>query len=260
MKKLILYLIIACSLLSVIAAGCTASGDQDILFQTSPFIALQQGDYDGVYKCSDLKKHGDYGLGTFDDLDGEMIMVEGEIYQVKTDGIAYLMNDNEETPFAAVTFFHGDKTINMENIESSAQLQQAIDQKLVTENTFYAIRIEGTFDYIKARSVPEQYKPYPSLVDAVQEQTIFEFKDIEGTIIGLRCPPYIGALNVAGYHFHFITADRKAGGHLLDCRMHNAVAEIDETNEYQLLIPVTEDFIDMNLTQQNSADIDKIEK
>lgn len=260
MKKTILLFALMLGLLTVINTACSTGDNQDILFQTSPFIALQEGDYDGAYKCGDLKQHGDYGLGTVDNLDGEMIMVEGTIYQIKTDGIAYDVSDSEETPWATVTFFQPDKTVQIDSADSYTHLQQQLDASLPTDNTFYAVRIEGTFDYIKARSVPAQSEPYPTLVEAVEDQAIFQFENVEGTIFGLRCPPYIGSLNVPGYHFHFITADRKSGGHLLDCRMHDVIAEIDETNSYQLAVPMTEDFIDMNLSEQDAAEIDKIEK
>lgn len=260
MKKTILLFVLICSLLPVIGVACSAGNTQDILFQTSPIIALQQGDYDGNYKCGDLKRHGDYGLGTFDDLDGEMIMVEGNVYQIKIDGVAYEVGNSQETPFAAVTFFHPENTVNIGSVDSFAHLQQQLDASLPTENTFYAIRIEGTFDYIKARSVPKQSKPYPGLVEAVEKQAIFEFNNTPGTIFGFRCPPYIGSLNVPGYHFHYITSDRKAGGHILDCRVSNVVAEIDETGEYQLVVPVTGDFINMEFAAQQNTSLDKVEK
>jgi acetolactate decarboxylase len=261
MKKTALLLLSALGLLMVISAACApATTGPDILFQTSPFVALQQGDFDGAYKCGDLKQHGDYGLGTVDNLNGEMIMVDGIVYQIKIDGIAYIVDDSAETPFAAVTFFQNDKTVNIAEADSSAQLQQLLDANLSTDNTFYAIRIEGNFDYIKTRSVPAQSKPYPTLVDAVQDQAVFEFENVKGTIFGLRCPPYIGVLNVPGYHFHFLTADKKAGGHLLDCRMHDVSAEIDETNAYYIAVPTTEDFIEMNFAEQSNPELDKIEK
>ena len=260
MKKTILLLVLICSLLPVTGAACSAGDNQDILFQTSPIIALQQGDYDGAYKCGDLKQHGDYGLGTFDDLYGEMIMVEGNVYQIKIDGIAYEVGDSRETPFAAVTFFQPENTVNIGSADSFAHLQQQLDASLPTENTFYAIRIEGTFDYIKARSVPRQSKPYPSLTEAVEKQAVFEFNNVQGTIFGFRCPPYIGSLNVPGYHFHFITDDRTAGGHILDCRVSSVAAEIDETGKYQLVVPFTGDFINMEFTAQKNEALDKIEK
>jgi acetolactate decarboxylase len=260
MKKAILTLALMFCLLIVIGTACSADDNQDIIFQTSPIIALQQGDFDGAYKCGDLKQHGDYGLGTFDHLDGEMIMVEDKIYQIKIDGVAYEVSDSEETPFAVVTFFQPEKTTHIDNADSYAHLQQQLDASLPTENTFYAIKIEGTFDYIKVRSVPKQSKPYPTLEEAAAKQAVFELYNVQGTIFGFRSPPYIGSLNVPGYHFHLITADRTAGGHILDCRVSNIIAEIDETGDYQLVIPTTGDFTSMEFATPENPSLDKVEK
>jgi acetolactate decarboxylase len=187
-------------------------------------------------------------------------MVEGTIYHIKIDGIAYPVNDSVETPWATVTFFEPDKTVQIDSADSYTHLQQQLEASLPTDNTFYAVRIEGTFDYIKARTVPAQSKPYPTLVEAVEHQAIFEFNNVSGTLFGFRCPPYISPINVPGYHFHFITADRKDGGHLLDCRMHNMKAEIDETNSFKLIVPMNEEFIDMNLSEHDASEVEKIEK
>jgi acetolactate decarboxylase len=260
MKQTILILALIIGLIPLIGTACSDVNNQDILFQTAPFIALQQGDFDGTYKCGDLKKHGDYGLGTVDDLNGEMIMVDGIIYQIRSNGVAYVVPDSMETPYSAVTFFQDDKSVNIEEADSFAQLQQLIDKNLPTYNTFYAIRIKGTFDYIKARSVPPQSEPFPTLAEAAKEQTIFEFNNVPGVIFGLRCPPYIGDLNVAGYHFHFITADRKAGGHIFECSMHNVIAEIDETNTFELAVPTTATFSDMSFIEQPNPERDQAEK
>jgi acetolactate decarboxylase len=260
MKKAILILVLMLCLVIIIGTACATVNARDVIYQAAPFIALQEGDFDGDYKCGDLKQYGDYGLGTIDNLDGEMVMVEGNIYHMRIDGIAYPVNDSVETPWATVTFFEPDKTIQIDSADSYSHFQQLLDASLPTENTFYAVRIEGTFDYIKARTVPAQSEPYPTLVEAVEDQAVFEFNNTPGTLFGFRCPPYIGPVNVPGYHFHFITADRKAGGHLLDCRMHDMTAEIDETNSFQLIVPTNQEFMDINLSEQDSEEVEKIEK
>ncbi|MBM4447236.1 MAG: acetolactate decarboxylase [Chloroflexi bacterium] len=237
-KKVYLLLVLALLILTTCASGCLSSTrDRDVLFQTSMFSALSEGDYDGDLIYKELKKHGDFGIGTFDDLDGEMIALGSEFYQIKADGKAYPVEDSMETPFAIVTFFEPDKAVSLDNVSGHEQLKQYLDGMLPTRNIFYAIKIEGDFEYIKARSVAAQSKPYPPLDEALKGQTMFEFHDVTGTLVGFWCPTYVDEINVPGYHFHFITADRKNGGHLLECKIKSAQAEIDYTSEFYMALP-----------------------
>ena len=244
MKKIYLSLVLALLVITIGMPGCSGSTkcpdsteDKDVLFQTSMISVLSQGDYDGDLTYKELEKHGDFGLGTFDGLDGEMIALEGEFYQIKVDGMAYPVEGAMETPFAVVTFFEPDKAVSLDNIVDYEQLKQQLDGMLPNRDIFYAIKIEGVFGYIKARSVPAQSKPYLSLDEALKGQRIFEFHGFAGTLVGFWCPSYVDEINVPGYHFHFITADRKAGGHLLDCRIQSAKAKIDYTSEFYLVLP-----------------------
>ena len=186
--------------------------DKDTLFQVSTINALLEGVYDGEVSFKELKSRGDFGIGTFNGLDGEMIGLGGRFYKVKADGAAYPVSDSEKAPFAAVTFFRPDKTVSVGKVTSYEQLEQKIDDIIPTKNIFYAIKIEGVFDYIKTRSVPKQEKPYLPLVEVVKNQPTFEFNDVEGALVGFYCPDYVKGVNVPGYHLHFITKDRKAGG------------------------------------------------
>ena len=223
--------------------GCTTiHQNRDILFQVSTLDALMVGVYDGDLTFGELKEHGDFGLGTFNALDGEMIGINGDFYQIKTDGVAYLVDDTMTTPFSAVTFFDADILVAANEGWALDQLEQYIDGLLPTKNIFYAIKIKGTFDYIKTRSVPRQEKPYPDLPSVIKEQTIFEFTDVSGTIVGFWCPAFVSGINVSGFHFHFITADRSTGGHLLDLKLKDATIEIDYTDNFYLLFPDNPDF------------------
>jgi acetolactate decarboxylase len=138
-----------------------------------------------------LKQHGDLGIGTFDNLDGEMIALAGDFYQIKADSKAYPADDSMEAPFAIVTFFDVDKAVSLDNIADYEQLKQRLDSVLPDKDIFYAIKIDGDFKYIKARSVAAQSKPYPSLDEALKGQTISELHDVVGTLVGFRCPAYV---------------------------------------------------------------------
>jgi len=232
MKKV--YLLLAATLvtITVFTSGCLSlPKNKDVLFQTSTLSALSEGDFDGDLTYKDLRQHGDFGLGTFDDLDGEMVALAGEFYQIKADGKAYPVEDAMETPFAVVTFFERDETVSLDKALDYEQLKQYLDSMLPNRNVFYAIKVEGAFKYIKARSVPAQSKPYPSLAEALEGQTIFEFHDVTGTLVGFWCPAYAEGINAPGYHLHFVTSDRQNGGHLLDCETESVKIEIDYTPE-----------------------------
>ncbi len=247
-------------LIGIAITGCTHLQNHDVIYQTSTINSLLAGVYDGATTYGTVKKHGDFGLGTFNGLDGEMVGLEGEFYQIKVDGTVHPVNDSMKTPFVMVTFFEPDQSIQLIKTLDYKQLEQYLDTLLPSKNIFYAVKIEGGFSYIKARSVPVQHKPYPPLVEAVKKQAIFEFHDIEGTIMGFRSPDYVEGINVPGYHLHFIAKDRKAGGHLLDCRLQNVTAEIDGTHGLYMVLPQSGDFYKVDLAQKNTKELDKVEK
>ena len=221
--------------------------DREVLYQASTIQALSAGDYDGQTTLCALKKHGDFGLGTFQGLDGEMVVLDGRFYQVKVDGRVYLVNEAIGIPFAQVTFFDTDKTFIIDKELSYAQLKQHLDGLLPSKNIFYAVKISGLFKYVKIRSVPKQTKPYPELNQAVKEQKVFEFFNIKGTVVGWRSPEYSKGFSVDGYHLHFISEDRLSGGHLLDFQTSRVKIEIDQTADFYLNLPTNQEFLNLNL-------------
>jgi len=211
--------------------------NRDVLFQTSNMNAIFAGVYDGEMGYKELRRHGDFGIGTFNGIDGELFGLDGKFYQIKADGIAYPVIDSMKTPFAIVTFFEPDKSILLDKASDYNELQGNLDNLLPAKDIFYAIKIEGPFKYIKTRSIPKQNKPYLPFDEAVKTQITFEFHNVEGTMVGFRCPSYMEGINNPGYHMHFITKDRKTGGHLLECRMENVKIEIDYTPEFHMALP-----------------------
>lgn len=171
-----------------------------------------------------LKKYGDLGIGTSEGLDGEMLGFDSNFYQVEANGMAYPVSDSMKRPFASVTFFEVDCEEKLPEGIDYEQLQDFLDGVLPTGNIFYATKIEGTSSYMKTRSVPAQEKPYPPLVEVTKNQPIFEFSDVEGTIVGFRCPAYVASINVPGYHLHFLTKGKDSGGHVLEFEIIEAVA------------------------------------
>lgn len=233
-------ILLACAL--IFFTGCASlipatTPDRDILYQVSTLGALQQGLYQGGMTYGQLKQHGDFGVGTFDALDGEMVATDGKFYQVTSDGVAHRVQDAQTAPFAAITFFDSDKTITLNQSVDFQGLGAFLDSQLPTRNIFYAIKIVGTFDYVKTRSVPRQKEPYPPLAEVVKTQPTFEFNNVQGTLVGLRSPDYVVGINQPGYHFHFITADEKSGGHVLEMKLHGVTIALDETRNWETVLP-----------------------
>jgi acetolactate decarboxylase len=258
--KIITYFLLLIVTLST--GGCAAlQQDQDTLFQISTINALLDGDYTGSMTFGELKRHGTFGLGTFDALDGEMIGLEGRFYQIKADGVAYPVPDSMTTPFAVVTVFDADMTVPSQDGMDYEGLQNYLDEVIPDKSIFYAVKIDGAFNYIKTRSVPKQQEPYPPLVEAVKEQSVFEFHDVRGTIVGFLCPDSAKGVNVPGYHLHFITADRKAGGHLLACQLQDATIAIDYTSEFYMALPQHENARQKSdLSKDRSEELKKVEQ
>lgn len=234
--KIIRYLLVLTSLVIAISGCSCLPENKDVLFQTSTMNAIFKGVYDGEITYKELRQHGDFGIGTFNGLDGELFALEGKFYRIKADGMAYPVDDSMKTPFAVVTFFEPDKSVLLDETFDYKQLQQYLDNLLPTKDIFYAIKIEGTFKYIKARNIPKQNKPYPQFSEVVKSQLIFEFHNVEGTMVGFWCPAYLEEINVPGYHLHFITKDKKTGGHLLECQVQNVKIEIDYTPEFHMAL------------------------
>ncbi len=245
----------------VLITGCShCNRKTDSLYQASTIDALLVGIYDGSTTFADLKRNGDFGIGTFDALDGEMIALDGTFYQAKANGTVLPVDDTAKTPFAVVKFFSPDTRLTFSGAKDLNSLMVELDKILPTPNYFYAIRIEGTFPAIKVRSVPAQKKPYPGLAEAASRQSVFQFRDISGAIVGFRTPSFAKGINLPGYHFHFISADRKIGGHLLDCRIDQGVLSLDRALDLHLALPENAEFSQGNLGQDHGHDLEKAER
>jgi acetolactate decarboxylase len=246
--------------LGLALGGIPACGEQDEMYQVSTINALLQGDYDGVMPFSEVEKHGDFGIATFDGLDGEMVALDGQYYQVKADGKVHPVTGDMTTPFATVTWFSPDFTIVIPAAGNFTMFGAAATRQLPSENLFYAVKIQGEFPYVRTRSIPKQEKPYPRLVDASANQSVFEFRNTTGTVVGFWTPSLAQGLNVPGFHLHYLTADRTAGGHILDFALENATVLLDETPRFTMVLPTTGSFVSTNLTGDLSGELAAVEQ
>jgi acetolactate decarboxylase len=231
---------------------------QHTLYQVSTAAALVEGVYEGAVQVAALREHGDLGLGTFDSLDGEMVVVDRHFFQARSDGSVREVRDNALSPFAAVTAFSPDQSIILENCQDLSYLTSQFDALRQSDNFFFALRVDGTFDYIHARAMRRTKQGVP-LVQAAAVQPEFEFNNISGTFVGFWTPEYAKSLNVPGYHLHFISGDRTRGGHVLQCRGKNLRLQIQREGDYHIVLPETGDFLKANLRRDPTAALAKAE-
>jgi acetolactate decarboxylase len=226
---------------------------QHTLFQVSTSGALVQGVYEKAVSSNFLLNYGNFGLGTFENLDGEMVVVDGAIYRVRSDGKVLKIVDDVGTPFAVVTHFTADQDYTIENASTFEEITEICDQYRDSENLFYAIRIDGRFAHIHTRAMAATLDGLP-LAKAAAIQPEFEFSDVEGTLVGIWAPQFSSALNIAGYHFHFLSEDRTKGGHILECSGKNLRVRVERLNDFHLSLPESEEFLQADLTRDTSKD------
>lgn len=221
-----------------------AEEDKDTITQFYVHVGLIAGVYAGEATIADLKKAGDTGLGTFNGFDGEMTVLDGKVYQAKADGTAVEVPDDMKTPYAVVTPFEVDQEVTLKAGVDYPQLKTLLDAEIPTPNIFYTLRIDGTFATLKFRSFVGQEKPFPEFkVLKTEFMPVFEQTDIEGTLVGFRCPSYVDGLNRPGYHLHFLSKDAKYAGHVLGFSFkEDTVVKLDHSESFTVKMPTAADF------------------
>jgi acetolactate decarboxylase len=232
---------------------------RDVLYQVSVLDGLVRGDYGGKLTLRQIRSQGDFGLGTFDNLDGEAVLLDGVFYQIGTDLIARRPCGNLKSPFAMVTFFDNDLEFPIAQKADYRLLQDIIDSRLATKNIPYAIKVEGKFSFVKVRSVPAQLKPYLALTEVVKAQKVAEFYDIEGVLVGFRLPDYMQGVNMPGYHMHFLSLDKAKGCHVLDVGIISGKVKIDDTDSFMMVLPGSADFFNMKFSSKTDESVLQVE-
>jgi acetolactate decarboxylase len=240
------------------ALGEYLNSQRHRMYQISTSAALVEGADTGAVYSRTLLEHGDFGLGTFENLDGEMVILDGAIYQVRSEGSVKHREDDFQLPFAVVTRFQEEASFELQAIRCLKGLELACDPRRESDNLFYALRIDGTFETVHARAV-SGVAPGTRLVDAAKEQKEFHFSNIEGTLVCLWSPSYSSAFNVPGYHFHFISKDRTKGGHVLDCSAKTLRVGLQMLCEYDVRLPDQGSFLTTDLNNDPAAALQKVE-
>lgn len=229
------------------------------LYLCAPVNALVEGIYKERIPLEKLKEHGDFGLGTFDSLDGEMVLLDGRAFQVAGSGRVHEVTEPAATPFACVTTWapasHDDLTEEL----SYDDFLRWLTTLLPSPNLIYALRIDGVFAAVRVRSVPRQ-ENYRPLVEVARDQPEFTFTDAHGTLAGFYTPAFLESLSVPGLHLHFLSTDRTQGGHLLECRPRHVRVEVQFITTLELGLPMSVDYLTWDFQRDTRADLDEAEK
>ncbi|MDI6795446.1 MAG: acetolactate decarboxylase [Desulfatibacillaceae bacterium] len=232
-------------LAALVLAGCQAgfnaapkAAHPEGITQVATIDALLAGVYDGHMSLATLLQYGNFGIGTFEGLDGEMILLDGAFYKVRDDGKVYLPDLTEETPFASVTRLVPDITAPINRPLDMQAFMELVDELAPRQNSFCAFLVRGDFVRMRTRSVPKQQKPYPPLAEVTKNQPVFDFENISGMLVGFRSPDFVKGVNVPGYHIHFLADDLSGGGHVLGFELARGVLEADTVHNWlNLFLP-----------------------
>lgn len=228
------------------------------VFQVSTSTALVEGVYQGCVSVGTIKTHGDFGLGTFDALNGEGLMLDGVVYQALGDGSVVVPPDSATAPFWVSAKFEVDRSAVIDQVNSWEDLCAHIDQQRTSANIFTAIRIDGVFDQIHYR-VACKSAPGTDLVTATSHQAEFTVNHIEGTLLGFWSPDYVRTLNVPGYHLHLLSKDRQHGGHVLGIQARNLKIQVMDANNLVMALPESPAFLKADLSKDPAAALQQAE-
>lgn len=191
-------------------------------YQTGSIASLLSGCYDGDRTIADIMQHGDFGLGTINAVDGELVIDQGQCYHCSANGTAQLADPNTLSPFCVVTTFSATQCVRLNTFSNMNELFAQFDNHIGSRrNQMHALRIEAQFDRIQARSECAQPKPYRPLAETLPKlQTQLEWHNISGVLVITYFPDFMESINARGYHVHFISRERSVGGHVFDCQLN----------------------------------------
>ena len=201
--------------------------------------ALLNGVYDGDCSVEHLLTRGDFGVGTFNALDGEMLILEGRCYRLASDGSVGPTKPTVQSPFAVVTRFEAHVTHDIAEPVTLAEVRDLLGGLTPSDNYLYAFRIRGDFAFVRTRTVARQSPPYRRLVEVTKGEPVQTFSNVRGDIVGFRTPVFQQGIGIAGDHAHFIDEARSQGGHVLDLALTRGTIEVCIGTDLHLELPRT---------------------
>ncbi|MEX2256086.1 MAG: acetolactate decarboxylase [Acidimicrobiia bacterium] len=206
-------------------------------FQAGTLDALMAGRFDGDATLGDLLEHGDLGIGTIQHLDGELAVLDGDAWVIAADGRVRPVPPETRTPFAVVCHFTPTARASVSEPLDLRALHRTLDDLAPANAPLLAVRVDGRFADLRLRSVHAQDPPYPPLSDVVEHQTEWAVPAATGTLLGFRFPDATAGVEVPGYHLHFLSDDRRVGGHVLDLTRVEGEVALDPGAELHIELP-----------------------
>ena len=232
--------------------------------QVSTLQALSLGFSKSVVTVEELLRHGNFGLGTFEDVDGEMIVLDGKCYRAKDNGEAELAEGERGTPFAVVCSFQSNRSEELGKIDTIEQLKDWLTLRIEEDfglNSMYAVRIDGEFSKVDARSESGTCAHHLTLKEALSvTQKAFVFENIKGSLVCVYYPDYMNGINAAGWHMHFLSEDKKNGGHVFDVSVTCGNAAFCRITSLEIQIPDTPAFDTYALKGASQEEIKSVEQ
>ena len=229
------------------------------IWQTSSIDALLDGEYEGDLTFAELAAHGDFGIGTVQHLDGEMVALDGEFFNITHDGVVHRVAPETCTPFAVLCHFQPGAPIPIDHALTLAELARVVDEMAPPDRPIVAIRVDGAFGPVRLRSVPGQVKPYPPLTRVVAQQREWTIERATGSLVGFRFPDAAQGIDVAGAHLHFLSDDRTVGGHVIDLTVLDGTISLDGSSNLHLEVPAGVRVGDADTTGLKGAIIRSVE-
>lgn len=234
------------------------------MYQVSTLQALAMGYNKAVITVGELLRHGDTGLGTFEGVDGEMIVVDGVCYRATVDGSVVLAPPEQGVPFSSVSRLRGERAFPLEAVGSIEALKETLTLRIEEDfglNSMHMVRIDGRFERVCARSESGQYTQHVTLKEMLEgNQQDFFFDDVDGTLVCVHYPDYMDGINAPGWHLHFLSADRKRGGHVFDCKLLSAQARLDKISRIEMQLPDSPAFDTYALKDASQDEIRQVEQ
>ncbi|UKJ06446.1 acetolactate decarboxylase [Solitalea lacus] len=259
------FLLFSCLLLNAINSfsqhAINNSKRFNHFYQYGVADAFIGGLYKGSLTLKELKQHGNFGLGAPNLLDGELIILDGKVYQSKANGETIEPNNQTTTSLSFVTFFKADTSFTVKDELNQKNFSTSIMNFLKDKNGMYAIKITGKFNTVKTRAFPPfSQEPFPPLSTVLDKQQFFNLQNIDGTLIGFYLPGYLNSVSISGLHFHFLSNDKKHGGHVLDYGGSNFRIEIARLYGFQLDEQNDPSLQRFEFKKQVNESLDKVEK
>ena len=237
---------------------------QNKMYQVSTLQALSLGYSKKVITVGELLQEGDTGLGTFEDVNGEMIVMDGHCYRATQDGSVVEPEPETGVPFCAVARLTGERTFPLSSMPDIASLRTELTRRIEEHfglNSMHVVRIDGLFDTVDARSEAPYRSHHISLKTVLdQNQRAFLFENIRGSLVGVYFPDHMDGINMPGWHLHFLSDDRSKGGHVFNVILKEGTVLLDKISRIEIELPREAAFDTYSLKQASEDEIKKVEK